>query len=729
MLNLAKLMITTIFISSTMVACNDGGASQSNLSRQGVDLVKPTLSTNASGQQFMTSNCIHGSFNTNGSLNITNTCLSAQPLSQANLRFVSQDTSGDAIELDKFYNPSHGLSIEFSSSGANKQIGNFVSLDRKLIIDAGETLVFSGPINQVDQDSFDPLEANKTLEIVGLFDTANNSTVDLKDDPQTLNQSWAQDSTKSLLATTAIKPGSLSLKINTAAAGCGIWTDCTNLSAQVNDANGAAVASVIVPASYFGKTYSSTIPNLIPGNYSVTLSTLNNTTVVSSNAAPVIKSGTTATDTVTYTTTMGSAKVSVVTSAASCGVGANCSGLSVALVNPTDGTSVASFTVPESGIGKSYSQTLTGVPAGNYTVVGLPVANTKITYSTVGGAINVVAQKTATQTITYATSVTTGSASISLANLLNTQNVTLPLTIVNTAAGNQVVYSGMISQGSTVGVSGIEQTGTGYAYKVCMPMGYADPMQAKYFLQTSCQSLTITKLKTTNLSLSMKTNPVTLSKMNLQVSGLRAGDVAVAKFSDSVNKYIYAPLSINSNGNTVASFEKNSNLIISTKATMNSAVYNTNPISTLLKITGAGTIQIPFSTAVVGAQLAKATSYNYVNNSLVYIPVNQFGLISYMVTNTTSEIESGMTFPPATSYPSGVTMDVTRTTCLCPTCSPARSVSSLAPGQSCSVVFKYQPMEYGANSSFNYSMTFVGESSKKLFATPLVSIPFSSRPF
>jgi hypothetical protein len=195
-----------------------------------------------------------------------------------------------------------------------------------------------------------------------------------------------------------------------------------------------------------------------------------------------------------------------------------------------------------------------------------------------------------------------------------------------------------------------------------------------------------------------------------------------------VNKYIYAPLSVGSNGSTVASFENNSNLIISTAATTNTSVYNVNPVSTLLKITGAGTIQIPFSTAIVGAQLDKATSYNYVYNTLIYVPVSKFSLISYVVTNTTDELESGMVFPAATSYPSGVTMDVTRTTCLCPTCSPIRSVSSLEPGQSCTVVLKYQPTEYGVNSSFNYSMTFVGETSKKLLATPLISIPFSSRP-
>ncbi|MBX9867017.1 MAG: hypothetical protein K2Y14_08880, partial [Burkholderiales bacterium] len=300
--------------------------------------------------------------------------------------------------------------------------------------------------------------------------------------------------------------------------------------------------------------------------------------------------------------------------------------------------------------------------------------------------------------------------------------------IINTKNSNNIVYSGTIAQGSSVNVPGIEQIGTGYAYKVCVPVGYADPMQAKYFMQTSCQSLTITKLKTTNLKLSMRSNPVTLSKMNLQISGLLAGDTAVAKFSDSVNKYIYAPLSVDSNGSTVASFEKNSNLIISTAATTNTSVYNVNPVSTILKITSAGTIQIPFSSAVVGAKLDKATSYDYANNWLTYIPVGQFGLISYVITNSTDEVLSKMTFPELSSYPSGVTMDVTRTTCFCPTCSPVRSVSSLEPGQSCTIVFKYQPTEYGVNSSFNYSMTFVGDSSKKILATPIISIPFSSRP-
>jgi hypothetical protein len=719
-----------IMLSAVMLGACNGGAVQNNNAQQTANAAAPVAnSVQASNEQFIKNTCLSGVFNTNGSLSVTNSCSSAQSLAQSNLKFVSQDSSGDAIALDKFYNSASGLSLEFSSAGSNQQIGSFVSVDRSLVIDAGQTLVFSGPINQVDQDSFDSIQANKTLELISLGGAINSNNLSTANLPtsQNIDTVDEQSNGKSLLAVAVVKPGALSLKINTAKAGCGTWTNCDNLTAQVNDSAGAAVGSITVPAASFGKTYSATIPNLTPGKYTVTLSNVSNTTVVSSNSAPVIKSSATTNDEVIYTTTMGSAKVKVDTSKASCGSSANCSGLAVSLVNSIDGTSVANFNVPASSVGKSYTQTLTGVPAGNYTVVGYPIENTKVTYSSKEGAINVIAQETAEQAITYSSSVTTGNSLISLATLLSAESVNLPVTIINTAASNQVVYSGLISQGSSVNVLGLEQTSKGYAYKVCVPVGYANPMQAKYFMQTSCQSLAITKLKTTNLTLSMRTNPVTLSKMNVQISGLLAGDSAVAKFSDSVNKYIYAPLSVGSNGSTVASFEKNSNLIISTAATTKTAVYNVNPVSTLLKVTGAGTIQIPFSTAIVGAQLDKATSYNYVNNTLIYVPVNQFGLISYVVTNTTDELESGMVFPAATSYPSGVTMDVTRTTCLCPTCSPIRSVSSLEPGQSCNVVFKYQPIVYGENASFNYSMTFVGETSKKLFATPLISIPFSSR--
>lgn len=729
MLKITRLFIALAIVSSTLSACNNGMKSNGSDQQITNTPASPTQPINTSSEQFIKNACIDGLFNNNGSFSLTNKCSTAQSLSQANLKFVSQDTTGDAIILDKFYNQSSDLSIQFSSGGSNQQIGNFISADKALVIKAGQTFIFSGPINQADQDSFDYAQANKTLEIIGLGDSTVGETqsVSLSDEVQLLNQPNS-NTDKSLLATKEVKPGTLSLKINTAAAGCNVWANCNNLTAQVNDANGSAVGSITVPSSAFGKTYSATITNLLPGNYTVTLPNITYTTAVSSNSAPVIKAGATTTNTITYTTTMGSAKITVVTTAASCGIGASCSGLSIAVINPLDGTSVASFTVPQSAFGKSYSQTLAGIPAGKYTIVGSPIANTKLTYSTTAGAISVAAQKTATQTVTYVTSVTTGNTLISLATLLPSKTIILPVTIINTAAGNQVVYSGLISQGSSVNVLGIEQTGTGYAYKVCVPVGYADPMQAKYFMQVGCQSLKITKLKTTNLSLSMKTNPVTLSKMNVQISGLLAGDTAIANFTDSVNKYIYAPLSVTSNGITTASFEKNSNLIISTAATAKTAVYNINPISTLLKVTGTGTIQIPFSTAIVGAQLDKATSYNYVNNTLIYVPVNQFGLISYVVTNTTNEVESNMTFPATVSYPDGVTMDVTRTTCLCPTCSPVRSVSKLDPGQSCTVVFKYQPTTYGVNSSFNYSMTFVGTTSKKILATPVIALPFSSRP-
>lgn len=709
-------------------ACN-GGGTQSNSTQQSInEAVIAAPAPSKSSEQFVKNSCINGVFAVDGSLALSNTCHSAQSLAQANLKFVAQDTSGDAITLGKFYNKASGLEIEFSSGGANQQIGSFVSVDKPLLINADKTLIFSGLINQTDRESFDYSWANKTLSVVSLGDATidgvslGNETGEL----QALSQpnSGAE---KSLLATTVVKSGTLSLKINTVAAGCGVWTDCSNLTAQVNNATGSAVGSVTVPAEFFGKTYSATIPNLAPGNYTVTLSTVNNTSVLSSNPDPVIKSNDNTTDEITYTTTMGSAKVTVDTSKASCGSSANCSGLVVSLVNPIDGTVVASFNVPDSAFGKEYSKTLDGIPAGEYKVVGSPIANTKISYSEDNGAINIEAQETGEQVVTYVTSITTGNASISLGTLLKNQNINLPVTIINTKNDNNVVYSGTISQGSTVNVSGLEQTGSDSSYKVCLPVGYADPMQAKYFMQTSCQNLTITKLKTTNLKLSMRTNPVTLYKMNLQISGVLAGDTAVANFSDSVNKYIYAPLSVDSNGSTVAYFEKNSNLVISTVATVNTAVYSINPVNMLLKITAAGAIQIPFSSAMIGAQLDLATSYDYANNWLTYIPVGQFGLISYVVTNSTDEVLSEMIFPELSSYPDDVTMDVTRTTCFCPTCSPVRSVSSLEPGQSCTVVFKYQPTTYDVSSSFNYSMTFVGETSKKTLATPIISMPFSSR--
>ncbi|MBX9867947.1 MAG: hypothetical protein K2Y14_13620, partial [Burkholderiales bacterium] len=350
---LSILMMSIAFLSMTLSACNDGV--QSNNAQQTADAAATVVnSVQATNEQFIKNTCLSGVFNTNGSLSLTNSCSSAQSLAQANLKFVSQDSSGDALALDKFYNQDSGLRVEFSSAGSNQQIGSFASVDKGLVIDGGQTLVFSGPINQVDQDSFDSIQANKTLELISLGGAISNNNLSTANLPTTQNVEVNEQSNgKSLLAVAAVKLGSLALKINTAKAGCGTWTNCDNLTAQVNDSAGSAVGSITVPAASFGKTYSATIPNLAPGNYTVTLSNVGNTTVVSSNAAPVIKAGVTTTDTVTYTTTMGSAKVTVVTSAAACGVGANCSGLSVSLVNPIDGTSVASFKVPESAFGKS----------------------------------------------------------------------------------------------------------------------------------------------------------------------------------------------------------------------------------------------------------------------------------------------------------------------------------------------------------------------------------------
>lgn len=287
--NKIKKHVLIMLSAVILVACTGGTAQNSNTPQTFSGAVVVASNISKSSEQFITNTCVNGAFAADGSLGLTNNCHSAQSLAQASLKFVAQDTSGDAIELGKFYNQTSGLGIEFSSGGSNQQIGSFVSVDKPLIINADQTLIFNGPTNQTDRDLFDYSWANNTLSVISLGDAAIDE-VSLGNEAGELQGLSQSDvgADKSLLATAVVKPGTLLLKINTAAAGCSVWTDCSNLTAQVNNSAGSAVASITVPATYFGKTYSATIPNLTPGKYTVTLSNVSNTTVVSSNSAPVI---------------------------------------------------------------------------------------------------------------------------------------------------------------------------------------------------------------------------------------------------------------------------------------------------------------------------------------------------------------------------------------------------------------------------------------------------------
>ena len=396
-----------------------------------------------------------------------------------------------------------------------------------------------------------------------------------------------------------------------------------------------------------------------------------------------ITNGKSVTSNITYNTTMGSVKVTVDTSKAGCTT-TSCKNLAINVVSVLNGISAGGFTVPESQIGKSpFNQQIDGIPAGNHQVVATPAANTVVTYSDNGGKVAVAADKTVSQKVTYTADANTGSANISLGTLISGRQIQLPLTIINPANNNQVVYSGNIAQGGSVSVTGLDSR---LNYSVCVPQGYADPLLGKYLVQTACQSLKITKSKTTSLTINMVASSATPVQVNLQVSGLTAGDSAQTTFVDAANKYIYAPLTGVTNKSYPLTFEKSSTISLSTKALAASTVYTVNPLVYNATLNLPVTINQVFSTISIGASLDIATSYSYVNNTLINVPVGKFGLISYVVTNTSNEIESAMTFPSASSYPQDVIMDVTRTTCMCKTCSPVRSVSSLNPGQSCIVV-------------------------------------------
>ena len=315
--------------------------------------------------------------------------------------------------------------------------------------------------------------------------------------------------------------------------------------------------------------------------------------------------------------TTGTLNVVVDTSAAGCTGTTTCNGLNVNVSNSA-GVSVANFTVPAASLGGTYTQPITNLNAGSYTVAGSTIASTTVTY-TPNATPSIAAGNTSSVTVKYtAPVVTTGKATISLASVVPNYTGNLQVQILNTKASNAVVNSYTIKQGGSFTTEDLPTSDSTHAYVVKMTTGIADPLQGSYYIESGLPALAITAGNTTSLAIPMKASTTVKNNVTVAISGLSTGDTASTTFSDAANKYSYVNATAKANGSTVYKIESGLNLGVAINAATGN--YEVNPITSTGVVNTAKTISAGF---VVKTTPVSTATYDYVapfkdyNNKIV----------------------------------------------------------------------------------------------------------------
>jgi chitinase len=312
--------------------------------------------------------------------------------------------------------------------------------------------------------------------------------------------------------------------------------------------------------------------------------------------------------------------VVVNTSNAGCTGTSICNGLTVNVTTST-GSNVASFVVPTASLGGSYTQEITGLTGGSkYTVAGTTISSTTVTY-TPSATPTIVSGSVTPVTIKYDKTspvISTGSATISLANLVSAYTGDLQVQILNTKAANAVVNSYTIKQGASFATGDLPVTDSTHAYVVKMTTGIADPLQGSYYIESGLPTLAITAGNTTSLAIPMKASTIVKNNVTVTISGLSTGDTASTTFSDAANKYSYVNATAKANGSTVYKVESSLNFGVAVNAAANN--YEVNPITSTGVVNTAKTISAGF---VVKTTPVSTATYDYVapfkdyNNKIV----------------------------------------------------------------------------------------------------------------
>ncbi len=577
---------------AALVGCNGG-----NSSSGGQTLTGAPLTADASKSLFTANECLSGELNfsgsslwyVGGSISVTNTCDSELNLAQQTISFTSQDNNGAKVNagtLNNWYINGTGYKLVFSSGNANQQVGSFSADNNNAVIKAKQTIVFSGGLN-LNGVAFNNGLAQSSLTINGAGPTPTP--------------------TPSPTPTVAPSPSPSPTTSPTPGANCDGVATWSSSTAYTQAGTKVVYNNVEYSNNWWTQGDNPAQNSGVAGSGKVW-------TILGS-------CGATPTPTPTPTTTptpAGTLNVVVDTSSAGCS-GSACGSVTANVTNSA-GAVVTSFEVPTAALGGKYTQPITQLTAGNYTVAGSTINNTTVSY-TPSATAKVVDGSTATVTVKYDKStpvVATGKATISLNTYVAGYTGELQVQVLNSKANDAVVGSYTLKQGGSVTTADLPVSGSDNAYRVRLSTGIADPLQGLYYIESGEPVLTINKDATTAFNLPMVKSGLANNNVTLTISGLNSGDKAAVAFSDAGNKYSYVSYANQVNGNVVYKVENGLNL--GTVVTASGSNYKTNPLATTQVITAATTIKAAFESNVV---VPTSASYDYLapfkdyNNKIV----------------------------------------------------------------------------------------------------------------
>ena len=121
-------------------------------------------------------------------------------------------------------------------------------------------------------------------------------------------------------------------------------------------------------------------------------------------------------------------------------------------------------------------------------------------------------------------------------------------------------------------------------------------------------------------------------------------------------------------------------------------------------------------TAAITVSNPDATSYG--NNTLRNIPVGNFGLRTYIVQNNTAQVLYDVMISTGSNLPVGLSYDISRSTC-----DLTKDGVSLAPMQSCKLVYQYKPITKGINSYYILKL-YAHDTQYHIVASDNIYVPY-----
>ena len=284
MYKLNKRHLSTLIAATSLLSACGGGSN----SGSGQNATGPTIqaTTPAVRALFSTQQCLSGSLSapTNSgwylggaTISITNSCDTAIDLADTSLSFTSIDNSGGFASWSDagVYVNDANYKISFTQGSGNTEIGT-ITADKAWTgkndngaIYPHSSIVFGGTgINTTNGGSYQLNLANNTLAINGSAPVAQT--------------------------------GTMTVSVNTKNAGC-TKDICSKITVAVNDVNGKTVATVAVPTTSIGATYTQTIESLNVGSYTLSASAVSNNTITyTPSVTPTVAANTDTPVTVSY---------------------------------------------------------------------------------------------------------------------------------------------------------------------------------------------------------------------------------------------------------------------------------------------------------------------------------------------------------------------------------------------------------------------------------------------